>query len=378
MRAEAVLQAATPAASDVTEAAKPPVRVLLLTRYGPLGASSRLRMLQYVPLLEAHGFQVTSQPLLRDAVLQGRYRHGHYAPLALLSAYARRLRTLAGRRAFDVAWVEKEALPWLPATWERWLLRGVPVVLDFDDAVFHTYDRHPSPLLRRLLGDRIDQLMRHARTVVAGNDYLASRARAAGAGEVQRVPTVVDLRRYPAPAPGPGAAALPRIAWIGSPSTAHYLRGLAAPLQQLARAFRFRLRVIGAGEVALPGVEVESLPWDEASEAQRLRECDIGIMPLVDGPWERGKCGYKLVQYMACGLPVVASAVGANVDMVQGRGVGFLAANDADWTAHLSALLGDAALRQRMGSQGRAEVERRYSVQAQLACVAGVLREAAR
>ena len=354
-----------------------PLRVLLLTRYGSKGASSRLRMLQYVPLLESRGFSITAQGLLDDDALQARYRHGRYGLRRLLRAYGARIKALAAIDDFDLAWVEKEALPWFPASWERHLTGGVPVVLDFDDAVFHTYDRHRSALVRTLLGQRIDSLMRHARTVVAGNAYLAARARAADAASVALVPSVVDLRLYEGVADHAGRTGVPRIAWIGSPSTVHYLRRLAAPLRALAEVHPFRLRVIGGGPIDMPGVEVESIDWDSTTEALRLRECDIGIMPLPDGPWERGKCGFKLVQYMACGLPVVASAVGANIEIVAGRDVGRLARTDDDWTSGLAALISDPSLRRRQGTRGRREVERHYSVQAQVDRIETVLREAA-
>lgn len=329
-------------------------------------------MLQYVPLLRARGFDVTVQPLVDDAALVRRYRRGGYGIGSLAAAYARRSAALVRSNRFDLAWVEKEALPWLPAALERGMLR-VPYVLDYDDAVFHGYDMHPSAVVRRMLGRRTDALMRGAAMVTAGNAYLAERAVAAGAGRVERVPTVVDLDRYPerpAPAPEPS---LQRIAWIGSPSTARYLQALAGPLRELSRQRRFCLRVIGAGAFTLPGVDVEALAWDEAQEARLLQECSIGVMPLEDGPWERGKCGYKLVQYMACGLPVVASPVGANVDIVGGSGAGFLARDASDWQSLLGRLLDDAGLRARLGGNGRRQVEKVYSMQAQVDRLAGLL-----
>jgi glycosyltransferase involved in cell wall biosynthesis len=332
-------------------------------------------MLQYVPLLEARGFEVTVQPMLDDAALLERYRRGRYDAVALVRAYARRMQALGSSGRFDIAWVEKEALPWLPATLERLLLR-IPVVLDYDDAVFHDYDMHRSAWVRKLLGHRIDDLMRHAVLVVAGNDYLAARARAAGAARVERVPTVVDLRRYPAP-DATTQSGLPRIAWIGSPSTLRYLRQLEVPLRELSAHRRFRLRVIGVEQFALSGVDVEVMPWREDAEAALLRECSIGVMPLDDGPWERGKCGYKLVQYMACGLPVVASPLQANVDIVAGGQAGFLAADAGEWEACLARLMDDAGLRQRLGANGRRRVEQVYSVQAQVERICGLLHEVA-
>jgi glycosyltransferase involved in cell wall biosynthesis len=278
-------------------------------------------------------------------------------------------------RQFDLVWIEKEALPWMPAWLERLLLAGVPYVLDFDDAVFHNYDLNNSTLVRGLLGRRIDRVMAGASMATCGNNYLAQRARDAGTGAVELLPTVIDLERYLPVPRATDAAESARIVWIGSPSTVQYLARLAAPLVELAQRFRFTLRVIGA-TFELPGVDVECVAWTESSEVALIAECDIGVMPLKDSPWERGKCGYKLIQYMACGLPVAASPVGVNVDIVRDGINGFLAEGDEAWVAKLEQLLGDAALRQQMGRAGRQIVEQHYSVQAVAGQMANHLRNA--
>jgi glycosyltransferase involved in cell wall biosynthesis len=130
----------------------------------------------------------------------------------------------------------------------------------------------------------------------------------------------------------------------------------------LAASRPIELRVIGA-EVSIPGVDVQCLPWKEETEAESIAQCDIGIMPLKDSPWERGKCGYKLIQYMACGLPVVASPVGVNVQIVRDGENGFLADGLQDWEIKLSQLLENSPLRSSMGNAGRARVEQEYCVQ---------------
>jgi glycosyltransferase involved in cell wall biosynthesis len=351
------------------------MNVLFLTRYGRLGASSRLRSMQFLPWLEAEGLRCTVQPLFSDELLSKKYTSGSYGLGAVLGAYLARVSLMLRSRQFDLVWIEKEALPWMPAWVERLLLAGVPYVLDFDDAVFHNYDLHRAALVRRLMGRRIDRVMAGARMATCGNGYLAQRARDAGAGAVELLPTVIDLERY-APTPRAAESAEPlRIVWIGSPSTVKYLAQLAAPLAQLAQRCRFRLRVIG-GSLEMPGVDLECVPWTESSEVASIAQCEIGIMPLNDSPWERGKCGYKLIQYMACGLPVVASPVGVNVEIVRDSANGFLVDGDQAWVTRLEELLGDAALRQRMGSAGRRIVEQHYSVQAVSGQMANHLRNA--
>ncbi len=338
------------------------MKVLVLTRYGRLGASSRLRFLQFLPALEQEGLHCTVQAFIDDEMLLTKYRSGAYRPGQLIRAYAARLLQLLRRQRFDLLWIEKEALPWMPAWLERVLLRHIPYVLDYDDAIFHNYDRSAYGLIRMLWAGRIDRLMAGARLVVGGNEYLARRAREAGAPWVEVLPTVIDLERYATPSRGAVANPVPRIVWIGSPGTLPYLVALAEPLAALARRHRFVLRIVG-GQLVLPGVDVECLDWTEDSEVARITECEVGIMPLSDSPWERGKCGYKLIQYMACGLPVVASPVGVNRDIVREGENGFLAQEPADWVDRLGRLLDNAQLRHAMGRSGRRRVEQEYCVQ---------------
>ena len=338
-------------------------KVLALTKYGRLGASSRMRFLQYLPWLKQTDIQITVQPLLSDELLQGRYQHGAYGLLPLVNAYAGRFRSLLKLSDFDVVWIEKEALPWVPLWMERALLRKVLYILDYDDAVFHQYDQHSQAWVRRLYGQRMDGLMANAALVVGGNNYLAQRARRAGAPWVEVVPTVIDLDRYLHWLKVPVVNAIPRIVWIGSPSTARYLDLLREPLRILAKQQPFIFRVIGGGAVDLPGVEVEIIPWTEDTEVENIRSCDVGVMPLIDSSWERGKCGYKLIQYMACGLPVVASSVGVNPEIVHQNTNGYLADSIDEWVASLGKLLEDQSLRLKMGQAGRQLVEHAYCIQ---------------
>lgn len=336
------------------------MRVLLLSKYDRLGASSRLRSYQYLSFLEQHGVIVVVAPLFDDAYVQGLYART-VPRWRVLVGYFKRLWLLFWLRSYDVLWVEKEALPWLPAVFELpLLLRGTPIVVDYDDAVFHRYDIHRSRLVRFLFGQKIDRIMSSADVVIAGSQYLIDRARRAGAKRIEKIPTVVDLDRYSSCSVRPLTGEV-TIGWIGSPGTAPYLLPLITVFKALSETYRVRVMAIGAkNRPEFEGV-IETVPWSETTEVALLSNIDIGIMPLPDEPFERGKCGYKLVQYMASGKPVLASPVGENSHIVRPGVNGYLPRNQAEWLKHLTELCESESLRKQMGAAGRELVEKEYA-----------------
>lgn len=349
------------------------MKLTILSRYTRLGASSRLRTMQYMPALRQAGFEVEVASFFDDSYLQSLYG-GRRETRRLMQFTMNRLAQCRRARTSDVIWVEKEALPWFPWALERLALpRDVPMVSDYDDAVFHRYDQNRSALVRGLLGRKIDRVMAHSALVTAGNTYLADRARRTGAARIEIVPTVVDAEAYQ-PSPARHADGKLRIGWIGTPQTwAKYVLPRMPFFEALARRHDIRFQLVGAR--LAPGREghFNYIPWTEASEISAIQNMDIGIMPLIDSPWERGKNGYKLIQYMACGLPVVASPVGVNTLIVQPRENGFLAGSEAEWHEALVTLLTDAKVRMEMGLAGRKRVVDTYSIQVQGPRVAGLL-----
>lgn len=337
----------------------------MLTRYDRLGASSRMRSFQYLPWLGAAGINVTVAPLFSDQYVSGLQQNTKSLTEAA-SAYVGRIKALLSCKKFDLLWIEKEALPWLPAWFEKALLpKSIPFVLDYDDAVFHHYDQHRISLVKHLFSGKHPELMRGAALVVAGNAYLADFAKQSGAVRVELVPTVIDLVRYPSAVFKPNNTNnLPRcIGWIGQRVTASFLSPYKSLFTQMSTTGKARFVSVGIDAVSL-GLPMESIAWSEDTEVQSIASFDIGIMPLLDEPFARGKCGYKLIQYMACGLPVVASPVGVNCQLVEHGVTGFLAETPAQWADALSTLLADAELRQRMGQAGRKKVESQFCIQA--------------
>jgi glycosyltransferase involved in cell wall biosynthesis len=325
-------------------------------------ASTRFRLEQFFPALRAAGIEPVLRPFLDEEGFALLYRRG--APLGKLVAAARafsgRLADLLRSVGAAGVLVHREAALVGPPLLE-WLLAHVrPLIFDLDDAVWVPY---ASPtygaLLSRLLKapKKAFYTLSAARRVIAGNRYLADHARRFNT-RVDVIPTVVDTGLF---VPSPTENATPVLGWVGTHSTLQYLRALVPALQRLTQRRKFVVRVVGA-TLDAPGVVVENRPWSLAREVNEFQAFDVGLYPLVEDAWSLGKSGFKAVQYMACGVPVVASPVGVTTEMVRDGENGFLAASEDEWVSRLEALLDDAALRRRLGQAGRAEAEARWSL----------------
>lgn len=349
-------------------------RILILSRYDRLGASSRLRAFQYIPFLEMAGFEVTKAAFFDDRYLTHLYATRKRRLWSIIRRYIRRIRDIKTAKQYSAIWVEKEVFPFLPGLFENFLVRArIPYIVDYDDATFHTYDNHRAFLVRRLLGEKLDTLIKNANCVTVGNGYLETYARSHGAKHVKFIPTVVDIRHYNV------VDELPvdefRIGWIGSPTTTKYLYEVQGALKKLSAERPIRLVTIGAWPLLDYGVPLEQHAWTENDEARLLRSIHVGIMPLPDTPWEQGKCGYKLIQYLASGRPVVASPVGINKDIVTDA-VGYLVTSSDEWVRALRIFADNAARRRACGIAGRHLVEHQYSLGATAPRVVDILREA--
>lgn len=334
------------------------MKVLLLSRYGRLGASSRLRSYQYLPFLSSHDLSITVAPLFSDNYIKGIYS-GNLSHIEVLKSYLNRFKCILSSNQFDLVWVEKEMLPWLPSWLELGFLSSkTPLIVDYDDALFHRYDMHRSVVVRTLMGNKIDLIMKHANIVIVGNSYLERRAKDAGANRVEFIPTVIDLSRYKVVPTKQNGKLI--IGWIGSPVTTRYLQIIKSALKTIDQKYDVQIVAIGAAKEKLKGLPVLAKAWSEKTEVEEIQQFDIGIMPLPDEPFEHGKCGYKLIQYMACGKPVIASPIGVNSEIIEPGENGFLAKGDNQWFDALSKLLNDSSLREKLGSAGRILVEKKY------------------
>lgn len=352
------------------------MRVLALVTLPTLGAGNRLRIEQYAPGLRDHGIELEVSPFFDHDTYVHLYRQGSVMRKAAgtVGGVVTRARDMARARGYDAVLVYRESAPVGPPLIERFLVAvGLPYVFDFDDAIFL---RPIHPANRRWAwlrsASRVRWTVTHAAAVIAGNDYLADWARRWN-GDVTVIPTPVDTERHRPKADRHGRTQDVILGWVGSSTTAPYLRLLDRPLAQLAREVPVRLRVIG-GTYSHPVVPVESIDYDLAAEPDQVAEFDIGLLPEPDDAWTRGKGAFKALLYMAAGVPVVASDVGVNAEVVGGGGV--CVSGDSEWAETLATMARDTRLRRELGDLGRERVIQHYSLAQAVPRLAAVLRAA--
>ncbi len=320
-------------------------------------ASSRVRVYQFLPRLQTE-LNVQATVRVSGSALPWRLPAFAVTPMGF---FVKRWRLIATwfsawfSGSYDLVFIHRVLLP-------SWLVRRItllrkPILFDFDDALslegFYS---------KRISEHRLEAILKAANLVITSSAYNADYVRGK-CHHTEIIASSVDINRYRAKSshrhPPPVI-----IGWIGSPSTTPYLMGIGSVLCELGRKHSIKVHTIGADRrFRLPDVEVVHKSWSEQTEVNDLLECDIGIMPLPDNEWTRGKGGYKLLQYMAAGLPVIASPVTINCEIVQDGLNGFLATTEQEWLEKLSLLIEDGSLRESMGQKGRAFVEQRYSAE---------------
>jgi glycosyltransferase involved in cell wall biosynthesis len=360
-----------------------PIRVLALSPIPEEGAGCRFRIAQFIPYLASVGIDVTLDSLFTPEFFRLVYKPGHYARKAVTFAALslKRLDSLRDSSRYDLILVYREIFPIGPAFVERLLAarRRPPIVFDFDDAIFLPSVSDANRLIATLKQpQKVASIIRHSDHVITGNEYLSDYARRFNPA-VTTIPTCVDTDRFvPSSDALPVVSARPRdpvVGWIGSPTTASYIRGLAGVLRRVRERHPFVLRVSGAGvPLTIPGVSIDNRPWSLKDEVELFNTCDVGVYPLANDEWSKGKCGFKAIEFMACGVPVIAAAVGVNRTIVQDGTNGFLASTEDEWVDKLSRLLSDADLRRRFAVAGRRTVEEGYSLRVNAPTLAATLR----
>jgi glycosyltransferase involved in cell wall biosynthesis len=305
------------------------------------------------------------------------YRPGYFAAKAarMAAALARRVRELARLRRYDVVLIHRAASLFGPALVERLVaLTGQPILFDFDDAI-HVLDI--SPANRRLgwlkFPGKTAAICGLSSHVVVGNNYLADYARQHNS-HVTVVPSSVDTRHYH-PVAGKRSSGRLVVGWTGSSTSLNHLELFAPTLRELVNRYDIEIRVHSDREPVLPGVPYVWRPWSAHTEVEEITRFDIGIMPLPDDEWTRGKCAMKALLYMAMGIPSVCSAVGANREVIEHGKNGLLSSTPDEWVDNIGALIENPSMRRRLGMAGRQTVEEHFSMEKSAELFAQVVRE---
>jgi glycosyltransferase involved in cell wall biosynthesis len=361
------------------------MKVMAFASYPIEAAATRYRLQQFVGPLAALGISLTIKPFLDSKHFNSLYQRRALVStgLGLMKATARRLGEVYETRKADVILIQREAMIFGPPVTE-WLTTRImrrPMVLDLDDATYVPYTSPTYGKLGKALKwfSKTDDLIRWAKVVTCGNRAIAEYAESKGA-QTRIIPTVVDTDVFsPRARPSSGPLVL---GWIGTHSTFPYLREIFPVLQQLAETHRFKLKIVGAGtsEVSILGLDVENLEWKLEREVEDFQSFDIGLYPidpsLYSEKWAEGKSGFKAIQYMAVGIPFVASPVGASSYIGEVGITHFFASTTNEWLEALERLISDADLRKTMGASGRRHIVEHYSLSDQADKLASALYEA--
>ena len=355
------------------------MRVFAVASYPVEAAASRYRVVQYIPFLRQQGIDLEFSPFVDSktfAVLYDRRRLTRKV-IGLGGGLLKRIGHLASVRSADAILVQREAMLFGPPWFERFAAARRPIVLDLDDPTYlgtvaSVYGKAVAKIRWQHKGD---QLIRLASIVLCGNATIAAHVEALGV-EARVVPTVVDLSLF-RPAEG-RRNGVPVIGWLGTFATYPYLEAMFPMLRRLYEKHPFILKIVGSGRPApdLHPIEVQHSEWKLENEINDFRSFDIGLYPLLDEPYSRGKSGFKAVQYMAVGIPFVTSPVGVCATIGEPGRTHFVGATEGEWEGGLQTLLSNPQLRREMGARGRQHAGEHYTVEQQANAIAGALRDA--
>ena len=342
------------------------LKILFIAPHPIEGPSTRFRICQYFPALDAAGIDYELRPFLSSRLAPVAYEKGALAGKLGVTAWStlKRCGDVVRASRADLVYVLREAYPFGPEVFER-LMEAASgrLAFDFDDLIWANATNYENPLDRLRDWNRPARVMARAQRIVAGSDYLADYARrhASDPSRVLVLPTVVDTERFrPRPRDSDGTVVF---GWIGTPRNTSYLQAVWPALAEAAMADRrIRYLFVGAQAFETGDVPVEFRPWAMDREIRDIQDFDVGIMPLPEDEQSRGKCGFKLIEYMACGLASIATPIGANTAILTDGETGLWAHDDGEWTDAIRRLASEPATRAEMSRAARLRAVRHYSL----------------
>lgn len=343
------------------------MKVLFLPKHEYMGASSRYRTLQYIPFLKEKNIDYDISPLFSDEYLKYKYENGKENKLITIKRILKRIKTiLIDAPKYDVLVIEKELIPYFPPLLEYYLkFRKISYIVDYDDAVWHNYDKHRIFLVRAFLKYKIKTVMDNATTIIGGSEYIIDYAKHSKCQNIVKIPTVIDIEKYKCNKTY-NEENLFILGWIGSPSSSQYILEINDMLKNFTTKYNAIVHLVGFDKKLANKLDFKYkiIPWSEKSEVEEICKFNVGIMPLSDTPFERGKCGFKLIQYMGCNKTVIASSVGENNHIIKDNKTGFLVRNNNEWFNTLVKLYNSKKLCIEMGNLAYESILNNYSLHA--------------
>lgn len=342
------------------------MKVLFLVPYPTEGASNRIRVEQLIPYLESRGISCKVRPFVNPRFYKIIYMPHRYAEKTFwfIVCTLNRLFDIARALTYDIVFIHRESYPFGGPIIESILHRmGKRLVFDFDDAIFLPNTSEQNIYIERFKDpDKVGRIIKMSAMVIAGNDYLKAYALKHNS-DVKVIPSSVDTSKYRPRQDSLNEKDYTVIGWVGSNTTKRFLYDLEGVFVALSHRHKdLVFHIVGAPFYSRRLKNAINKEWSLEGEAAALRDFDIGIMPMPDNEWTRGKCGFKALLYMACAVPVVASPVGMNLEIIEDGVDGFFARNDEEWFDKLSVLIEDERLRKEMGRHGREKVLERYAL----------------
>lgn len=328
--------------------------IVFFPKYSAKGPSSRYRIYSYLPYYERNNINYKIYPLFGDWYLDCIWNHSSRLKILykILWTYIKRLYNIIILPKNCIVYIGAELFPAIPFVFERILIkRKIPYIIEFDDAVFEKYEKNKFVYLRKVYRKKFQIVIEHASHIICGSQYLKDYC-IKWNKEVTIIPTSVDKNKYNVELKHSHTFI---IGWIGSPTSSKYLSIVIPALKKLSKERDFILYLIGfdkTQESILKGINYNIIKWDEDSEISHIAEFNVGIMPLTDEPFSRGKCAFKLIQYMAIGIPTISTPLQSNIDIDAGAG-NLFASNTQEWIDSIKFYMNNKETALQIGKRNR-------------------------
>ena len=332
------------------------MKILFLLRYASNGGSSRYRFIQFFDYFKEQKVDISAQSFFNEEYLIKKYSGGKMSVFYLFGRYLLRFFQIFKIKQFDLIVVEGEIFPNLPIIFEKiFYLFNKNWIADYDDAVYVPYQN------KLFLKNKISGIIKLSKSVIVANENLYNYAKKYNKN-VYLIPDALDAKKYLLKSDYSDYGKI-IIGWTGNQTTMKFLHVISDCLREVSKEKSIILRCIGINNFKIIGVDVENIKWEESKEPSIIRDFDIGIMPLTDDSFSRGKSGLKIIQYFAAGVPVVASPVGWNKNIIKNGENGFLADSESEWLKYFRMLIKDSELRKRIGMAGRKTFEEKFTLE---------------